>query len=176
MSFPAIFGHESVGVVTDVGEGVTSVQVNDFVIPCYTPQCKQPDCIWCSSSKTNLCASIRGTQGRGVMPDGTVRFSTVDGNKPISHFMGVSSFSEYTVLSEFSCAKVPEKAPLDKVCLFACGVSTGFGAVTNTAKVEPGSTVAVFGGGGTVGLSIVQVCVSVFGRLARDASSGKFGF
>ena len=152
--FPCILGHEAGGIVEAVGEGVTSVKVGDKVIPCYTPECNEPDCIFCASKKTNLCPKIRATQGQGVMPDGTVRFTSVDGN-PIYHFMGCSTFSEYTVVSEISCAKVNENAPLDKICLFGCGVSTGLGAVWKTCNVEPYSTVAVFGLG-AVGLAAIQ--------------------
>lgn len=149
--FPCILGHEAGGIVESIGEGVTSVKVGDKVIPCYTPQCH--DCIFCASPKTNLCPKIRSTQGQGVMPDGTSRFS-IDG-KPIYHFMGCSTFSEYTVVAEISCAKISDDAPLDEVCLFGCGVSTGLGAAWNTCNVEEGSTVAVFGLG-AVGLAIIQ--------------------
>ncbi|AOS95739.1 S-(hydroxymethyl)glutathione dehydrogenase [Microbulbifer aggregans] len=148
--FPAILGHEGGGIVESVGEGVTSVQVGDHVIPLYTPECGE--CKFCKSGKTNLCQKIRETQGKGVMPDGTTRFS-IDG-KPIYHYMGTSTFSEYTVLPEISVAKVNPKASLKEVCLLGCGVTTGMGAVTNTAKVEKGSTVAIFGLGG-IGLSAV---------------------
>jgi len=152
--FPSILGHEATGIVESVGEGFTSVKVGDYVIPCYTPECKQLDCIFCQSPKTNLCPTIRGTQGKGVMPDGTSRFTTLDG-KTLYHFMGTSTFSEYTVVAEISCAVIDRKAPMSKVCLFGCGVSTGFGAVFNTTKVERGSSVAVFGLG-AVGLAVVQ--------------------
>ncbi|GAA5524916.1 S-(hydroxymethyl)glutathione dehydrogenase [Microbulbifer aestuariivivens] len=148
--FPAILGHEGGGIVESVGEGVTSVQVGDHVIPLYTPECGE--CKFCKSGKTNLCQKIRETQGKGLMPDGTTRFS-IDG-KPIYHYMGTSTFSEYTVLPEISVAKVDPKAPLEEVCLLGCGVTTGMGAVTNTAKVEEGSTVAIFGLGG-IGLAAV---------------------
>lgn len=151
--FPCILGHEAGGVVESVGEGVTSVSVGDKIIPCYTPECRESSCIFCMSPKTNLCPKIRGTQGQGVMPDGTSRFSI--GDKTIYHFMGCSTFSEYTVVSEISCAKIPENSPLDKVCLFGCGVSTGLGAVWNTCNVEENATVAVFGLG-AVGLAAVQ--------------------
>ncbi|TFJ80279.1 hypothetical protein NSK_008422 [Nannochloropsis salina CCMP1776] len=152
--FPCILGHEAGAMVESVGPGVTSVQPGMYVIPCYTPQCKDAACIFCQSPKTNLCPKIRATQGRGVMPDGTSRFSTLDG-KPIYHFMGCSTFAEYTVVAEISCAVVSEKAPLDKVCLFGCGVSTGLGAVLKTCAVEEGASVAVFGLG-AVGLAVVQ--------------------
>jgi len=149
--FPCILGHEGGGIVQEVGEGVTSVQPGDHVIPLYTAECGE--CKFCKSGKTNLCSSVRTTQGQGLMPDGTTRFSK-DG-KPIYHFMGTSTFSEYTVLPEVSVAKIGKDAPLEKVCLLGCGITTGIGAVLNTAKVEPGSTVAVFGLGG-VGLSVLQ--------------------
>jgi len=152
--FPCILGHEATGIVESVGEDVKSVSVGDHVIPCYTPECKKSDCIFCQSPKTNLCPAIRSTQGKGVMPDGSSRFSTPDGKK-IYHFMGTSTFSEYTVVAEISVAKINPKAPMDKVCLFGCGISTGFGAVWNTTKVESGSSVAVFGLG-AVGLAVVQ--------------------
>ncbi len=152
--FPCILGHEGGGVVEEIGEGVTSVAVGDHVIPLYTPECGE--CKFCKSGKTNLCQAIRVTQGQGVMPDGTSRFSK-DG-KMLHHFMGTSTFSEYTVLPEIAVAKVNKEAPLDKVCLLGCGISTGIGAVLNTAKVEAGSTVAIFGLGG-VGLSAVQGAV-----------------
>lgn len=149
--FPSILGHEGGGVVVEVGEGVTTLKPGDHVIPLYTPECGQ--CKFCTSGKTNLCQAIRVTQGKGLMPDGTTRFSY--NGKPIYHYMGTSTFSEYTVLPEISVAKIDEKAPLDKVCLLGCGVTTGIGAVLNTAKVEEGSTVAVFGLGG-IGLSVIQ--------------------
>ena len=149
--FPVILGHEGGGVVEAVGEGVTSVEVGDHVIPLYTPECRE--CKFCLSGKTNLCQRIRETQGKGLMPDGTSRFSK-DG-KPIYHYMGTSTFAEYTVLPEISLAKINKEAPLDKVCLLGCGVTTGIGAVLNTAKVEEGATVAVFGLGG-IGLSVIQ--------------------
>ncbi|MCO4754425.1 MAG: S-(hydroxymethyl)glutathione dehydrogenase/class III alcohol dehydrogenase [Bacteriovoracaceae bacterium] len=149
--FPVILGHEGGGIVEKIGEGVTSVSVGDHVIPLYTPECGT--CKFCTSGKTNLCQRIRETQGRGVMPDGTSRFSK-DG-KPIYHYMGTSTFAEYTVLPEISLAKVSKEAPLDKVCLLGCGVTTGIGAVFNTAKVEKGATIAVFGLGG-IGLSVIQ--------------------
>jgi len=153
-AFPVILGHEGGGVVEEVGAGVTSVVVGDHVIPLYTPECGE--CRFCKSGKTNLCQKIRVTQGQGVMPDGTSRFSA--NGKDVLHFMGTSTFSEYTVLPEISVAKVDKEAPLEKVCLLGCGIKTGIGAVLNTAKVEPGSTVAVFGLGG-VGLSCIQGAV-----------------
>ncbi|MFA6229178.1 MAG: S-(hydroxymethyl)glutathione dehydrogenase/class III alcohol dehydrogenase [Rhodanobacter sp.] len=152
--FPVILGHEGGGIVEEIGEGVTSVKVGDHVIPLYTPECGE--CEYCLSGKTNLCQKIRVTQGKGLMPDGTSRFS-ING-KPILHYMGCSTFSEYTVLPEISLANISKNAPLDKVCLLGCGITTGIGAVLNTAKVEPGSTVAVFGMGG-IGLSVVQGAV-----------------
>lgn len=152
--FPCILGHEGAGVVVDVGAGVTSVGVGDHVIPLYTPECGH--CKFCRSGKTNLCQAIRVTQGRGLMPDATSRFAL--NGKPLFHFMGTSTFSEYTVLPEIAVAKISKAAPLDKVCLLGCGITTGIGAVLNTAKVQPGSTVAVFGLGG-VGLSVIQGAV-----------------
>ncbi|MEJ1932879.1 S-(hydroxymethyl)glutathione dehydrogenase/class III alcohol dehydrogenase [Nostoc sp. NIES-2111] len=149
--FPAILGHEGAGVVVDVGEGVTSVQSGDHVIPLYTPECRQ--CEYCLSFKTNLCQAIRATQGRGIMPDGTSRFS-IDGQM-IHHYMGTSTFSNYTVLPEIAVAKIRKDAPFDKVCYIGCGVTTGIGAVINTAKVEPGANVIVFGLGG-IGLNVIQ--------------------
>ncbi len=149
--FPAILGHEGAGVVADVGAGVTSVKKGDRVIPLYTPECR--NCAYCLSGKTNLCQAIRLTQGQGVMPDGTSRFS-INGEK-IFHYMGTSTFANYTVLPEIAVAKIRDDAPFDKVCLIGCGVTTGIGAVINTAKVEPGSNVIVFGLGG-VGLNVIQ--------------------
>ena len=151
--FPSILGHEGAGVIVDIGEGVTSVDVGDHVIPLYTPECRQ--CEYCLSGKTNLCQAIRGTQGRGVMPDGTSRF--LKNGKPILHFMGTSTFATHTVLPEIAVAKIRKDAPLDKVCLLGCGITTGLGAVINTAKVEAGANCVVFGLGG-VGLSVIQGC------------------
>jgi S-(hydroxymethyl)glutathione dehydrogenase/alcohol dehydrogenase len=152
--FPCILGHEAGCIVESIGEGVTSVSPGDHVIPCYTPQCCEPDCIFCQSPKTNLCPRIRSTQGQGVMPDGTSRFRDENG-EDIFHFMGCSTMSEYTVLAEISCAKISKEMPLEKACLFGCGISTGLGAVWNTCKVEPNSSVAVFGLG-AVGLAVIQ--------------------
>ncbi len=149
-TFPAVLGHEGGGVVESVGEGVTSVKPGDHVIPLYTPECGE--CKFCKSGKTNLCGKIRETQGKGLMPDGTTRF-TKDG-EPIYHYMGTSTFSEYTVLPDISLAKVNKEAPLEEVCLLGCGVTTGIGAVLNTAKVEEGATVAIFGLGG-IGLAAI---------------------
>jgi len=149
--FPVIFGHEGAGVVVDVGPGVTSLRKGDHVIPLYTPECRQ--CKSCLSRKTNLCTAIRATQGQGVMPDGTSRFSI--GGEKIHHYMGCSTFSNYTVLPEIALAKIREDAPFDKVCYIGCGVTTGIGAVINTAKVEPGANVVVFGLGG-IGLNVIQ--------------------
>jgi len=148
--FPVILGHEGGGIVEQIGEGVTSVSIGDHVIPLYTAECGE--CKFCQSGKTNLCSAVRETQGRGVMPDGTTRFYK-DG-QPIFHYMGCSTFSEYTVLPEISLAKVNKEAPLEEVCLLGCGVTTGMGAVLNTAKVEKGDNVAVFGLGG-IGLSAI---------------------
>jgi len=149
--FPAILGHEGAGIVVETGPGVTSVKKGDHVIPLYTPECRQ--CPSCLSRKTNLCTAIRATQGQGVMPDGTSRF-TLDGKK-IHHYMGCSTFSNVTVLPEIAVAKIREDAPFDKVCYIGCGVTTGIGAVINTAKVEPGANVVVFGLGG-IGLNVIQ--------------------
>jgi S-(hydroxymethyl)glutathione dehydrogenase/alcohol dehydrogenase len=149
--FPAILGHEGAGVVVDVGPGVTSVKKGDHVIPLYTPECRQ--CPSCLSRKTNLCTAIRATQGQGVMPDGTSRFS-YKGQK-VHHYMGCSTFSNYTVLPEIALAKVDDRAPFDKICYIGCGVTTGVGAVINTAKVEAGATAIVFGLGG-IGLNVIQ--------------------
>ena len=150
--FPAILGHEGAGVVVDVGPGVTSLKKGDHVIPLYTPECRE--CEYCLNPKTNLCQKIRVTQGQGLMPDGTSRFSTLDGD-PILHYMGCSTFSNHTVLPEIALAKVREDAPFDKICYIGCGVTTGIGAVINTAKVEIGSRCVVFGLGG-IGLNVIQ--------------------
>jgi S-(hydroxymethyl)glutathione dehydrogenase/alcohol dehydrogenase len=149
--FPVIFGHEGAGVVVDVGPGVTTLRKGDHVIPLYTPECRQ--CKSCLSHKTNLCTAIRTTQGQGVMPDGTSRFSI--GGEKIHHYMGCSTFSNHTVLPEIALAKIRADAPFDKVCYIGCGVTTGIGAVINTAKVEPGANVVVFGLGG-IGLNVIQ--------------------
>ncbi len=169
--FPTILGHEGGGIVEEVGPGVTSVAPGDHVIPLYTAECRK--CKFCLSGKTNLCSSVRETQGKGVMPDGTTRFSI--GGKEIFHYMGTSTFSEYSVVAEVSLAKVNPAAPLDKICLLGCGVTTGIGAVLNTAKVEPGATIAVFGLGG-IGLSVVQGGVMAkAGRIiAVDMNPDKF--
>src|SRR5687767_537844 len=149
--FPSILGHEGAGIVVEVGPGVTSLKKGDHVIPLYTPECRV--CKSCLSRKTNLCTAIRGTQGKGLMPDGTSRFSLK--GKPIHHYMGCSTFANFTVLPEIALAKIREDAPFDKVCYIGCGVTTGIGAVINTAKVEPGANVVVFGLGG-IGLNVVQ--------------------
>src|ERR1700692_671562 len=149
--FPAILGHEGAGVVVDIGRGVTSVKKGDHVIPLYTPECRQ--CPSCLSRKTNLCTAIRATQGQGLMPDGTSRFSI--GGERVLHYMGTSTFSSFTVLPEIAVAKIRKDAPFDKVCYIGCGVTTGIGAVINTAKVRPGDNVVVFGLGG-IGLNVVQ--------------------
>jgi S-(hydroxymethyl)glutathione dehydrogenase/alcohol dehydrogenase len=149
--FPAILGHEGAGIVVDVGKDVTTLRKGDHVIPLYTPECRQ--CKSCLSGKTNLCTSIRATQGKGLMPDGTSRFSL--GGKPVFHYMGTSTFANYTVLPEIALAKVRDDAPFDKICYIGCGVSTGIGAVIYTAKVEPGANVVVFGLGG-IGLNVIQ--------------------
>ena len=149
--FPSILGHEGAGVVVDVGPGVTTLRVGDHVIPLYTPECRQ--CKFCLSGKTNLCGAIRTTQGQGLMPDGTSRFS-LNGER-LHHYMGTSTFSNYTVVPEIALAKIRPDAPFDKVCYIGCGVTTGLGAVINTAKVEPGANVAVFGLGG-IGLNVIQ--------------------
>ena len=149
--FPAILGHEGAGIVREVGAGVTTVAPGDHVIPLYTPECRQ--CDYCTSGKTNLCQAIRVTQGKGVMPDGSSRFSL--GGKPVLHYMGTSTFSNFTVLPEIALAKIRKDAPFDKVCYIGCGVTTGIGAVINTAKVRPGDNVVVFGLGG-IGLNVVQ--------------------
>ena len=176
--FPAILGHEGAGVVVDVGPGVGSLKKGDHVIPLYTPECRQ--CKSCLSRKTNLCTAIRATQGRGVMPDGTSRFSLR--GKPLHHYMGCSTFANYTVLPEIALAKIREDAPFDKVCYIGCGVTTGIGAVINTAKVEAGANVVVFGLGG-IGLNVVQgarmvganMIVGVDMNPAREALARKFG-
>ena len=176
--FPVIFGHEGAGVVVDVGPGVRSVQKGDHVIPLYTPECRE--CKSCTSHKTNLCTAIRATQGQGVMPDGTSRFSL--GGQKVHHYMGCSTFSNYTVLPEIAVAKVREDAPFDKICYIGCGVTTGIGAVINTAKVEPGANVVVFGLGG-IGLNVIQgarmaganLIVGVDINPARKSLAEKFG-
>ncbi|TLM74431.1 S-(hydroxymethyl)glutathione dehydrogenase/class III alcohol dehydrogenase [Microbulbifer harenosus] len=169
--FPAILGHEGGGIVESVGEGVTSVAVGDHVIPLYTPECGE--CKFCTSGKTNLCQKIRATQGKGLMPDGTTRFS-ING-EPIYHYMGTSTFSEYTVLPEISVAKVNKDAPLEEICLLGCGVTTGLGAVANTAKVEEGATVAVFGLGGIGLATIIGARLAKAGRIIGiDINEGKF--
>jgi S-(hydroxymethyl)glutathione dehydrogenase/alcohol dehydrogenase len=169
--FPAILGHEGGGIVEVVGEGVTSVAVGDHVIPLYTPECGE--CKFCKSGKTNLCQKIRETQGKGLMPDGTTRFYK-DG-QPIYHYMGCSTFSEFTVLPEIALAKIDQAAPLEEVCLLGCGVTTGMGAVMNTAKVEEGASVAIFGLGG-IGLSaVIGATMAKAGRIiAIDINESKF--
>ncbi|HWY24613.1 MAG TPA: S-(hydroxymethyl)glutathione dehydrogenase/class III alcohol dehydrogenase [Nevskia sp.] len=169
--FPVILGHEGGGIVQEVGAGVSSVKPGDHVIPLYTPECGE--CKFCKSGKTNLCQKIRATQGKGLMPDGTSRFSIK--GRPILHYMGTSTFSEYTVMPEIAVARINPQAPLDKVCLLGCGITTGIGAVLNTAKVPPGASVAVFGLGG-IGLSVVQGAVMAkAGRIiAVDTNPDKF--
>lgn len=169
--FPSILGHEGGGEIVEVGANVSSVAVGDHVIPLYIPECNH--CKMCQSHKTNLCSAIRITQGQGLMPDGTSRFS-ING-KPIFHYMGTSTFSEYTVLPEIAVAKINKQAPLEKVCLLGCGITTGIGAVLNTAQVEPGSTVAIFGLGG-VGLSAVQGAVMAQAEriIVIDINTSKF--
>ena len=169
--FPAVLGHEGGGIVVQVGEGVTSVAVGDHVIPLYTPECRM--CKFCLSGKTNLCQKIRATQGKGLMPDGTTRFSYE--GKPLYHYMGTSTFSEYTVVAEISLAKINPTAPLGVMCLLGCGVTTGIGAVHNTAKVKEGDTVAVFGLG-AIGLAVIQGARQAkAGRIiAIDTNPGKF--
>ncbi len=169
--FPSVLGHEGGGIVEEVGPGVTSVKVGDHVIPLYTAECRT--CKFCASGKTNLCQAVRATQGKGLMPDSTSRFSK--GGKTIYHYMGTSTFSEYTVVPEISLAVIDKAAPLEKVCLLGCGVTTGIGAVLNTAKVTPGSTVAVFGLGG-IGLAVIQGAVMAkAGRIIGvDINPGKF--
>ncbi len=176
--FPAIFGHEGAGVVVDVGPGVTTLKKGDHVIPLYTPECRQ--CKSCLSRKTNLCTAIRTTQGKGLMPDGTSRFSI--GGRMVHHYMGCSTFSNHTVLPEIALAKIREDAPFDKVCYIGCGVTTGIGAVINTAQVEPGANVVVFGLGG-IGLNVVQgarlaganMIIGVDINPAREALGREFG-
>ncbi len=176
--FPAILGHEGAGVVLEVGRGVTSLNAGDHVIPLYTPECRE--CEYCLSRKTNLCQAIRATQGQGLMPDGSSRFSL--GGKRILHYMGTSTFANHTVVPEIALAKIREDAPFDKVCYIGCGVTTGIGAVINTAKVEPGANVVVFGLGG-IGLNVVQgarlaganLIVGVDVNPARRALAEEFG-
>ena len=176
--FPAILGHEGAGLVVDVGPGVKSLKKGDHVIPLYVPECRE--CEYCVSDKTNLCQAIRVTQGQGVMPDGSSRFSL--GGKKLFHYMGTSTFSNYTVVPEISLAKIREDAPFDKVCYIGCGVTTGIGAVINTAKVEPGANVVVFGLGG-IGLNVIQgarlagadMIVGVDINPTREALAKKFG-
>ena len=176
--FPVILGHEGAGIVVEVGEGVKSVQPGDHVIPLYTPECRE--CEYCLHPKTNLCQAIRSTQGKGLMPNGTSRFS-LDG-EPILHYMGCSTFSNYTVLPEIALAKVRKDAPFEKICYIGCGVTTGIGAVAFDAKVEPGSTVAVFGLGG-IGLNVVQGAkmvgadriIGIDINPAKQALAAKFG-
>ena len=176
--FPVIFGHEGAGIVVDVGPGVTSVRKGDHVIPLYTPECRQ--CKSCLSRKTNLCTAIRATQGKGLMPDGTSRFAL--GRDPIHHYMGCSTFSNFTVLPEIAIAKVRTDAPFDKICYIGCGVTTGIGAVINTAKVEPGANVVIFGLGG-IGLNVIQGArmvgadkiIGIDLNPQREAMARKFG-
>ncbi|MEQ9500281.1 MAG: S-(hydroxymethyl)glutathione dehydrogenase/class III alcohol dehydrogenase [Deltaproteobacteria bacterium] len=176
--FPAILGHEGAGVVVDVGPGVTSLKKGDHVIPLYTPECRQ--CDYCTSGKTNLCQAIRATQGKGLMPDGTSRFSA--GGEKLFHYMGTSTFANHTVVPEIALARVREDAPFDKICYIGCGVTTGIGAVINTAKVEAGSNVVVFGLGG-IGLNVIQgakmvgadMIVGVDINPARKEIAEKFG-
>lgn len=169
--FPAILGHEGGGIVEAVGEGVTSLAVGDHVIPLYTAECRT--CKYCTSGKTNLCQAVRETQGKGLMPDGTTRFSYK--GEPVYHYMGTSTFSEYTVVPEISLAKVPKEAPLEKVCLLGCGVTTGIGAVINTAKVEAGATVAIFGLGGIGLAAIIGAKMNKASRIiAIDINPSKF--
>lgn len=176
--FPAILGHEGAGIVVETGPGVTSVKKGDHVVPLYTPECRE--CEYCLNPRTNLCQAIRETQGKGLMPDGSSRFSI--GGEAIHHYMGTSTFAEYTVLPEIAVAKIREDAPFDKVCYVGCGVSTGIGAVINTAKVEPGAKVVVFGLGG-IGLNVIQgarlagaaMIVGVDLNPRRKELAGKFG-
>jgi len=153
--FPCILGHEAGAVVESVGEGVTSVAVGDHVVPCYTPQCKKPDCVFCQSTKSNLCPAIRATQGQGVMPDGTSRFADAVDGTPYHHFMGCSTFAEYSVVPEIALAKIDKNADLATVCMLGCGVTTGIGAVRITTAVEQGASVAVFGLG-AIGIAVIQ--------------------
>ena len=177
--FPAVLGHEGAGVVVDVGPGVTSLAKGDHVIPLYVPECRQ--CSYCTSGKTNLCQAIRATQGAGLMPDGSSRFSA-EGGKTLFHYMGTSTFAQYTVVPEIAVAKIRKDAPFDKVCYIGCGVTTGIGAVINTAKVAPGDNVVVFGLGG-IGLNVIQgarmsganMIVGVDLNPARKALGEKFG-
>ncbi len=176
--FPVILGHEGAGVVVDIGKNVTTLKKGDHVIPLYTPECRQ--CEYCLSRKTNLCVAIRATQGRGVMPDGTSRFSC--NGEPIFHYMGTSTFANFSVVPEIALAKIRPDAPLEKVCYIGCGVTTGIGAVINTAKVEPGANVVVFGLGG-IGLNVIQgarlaganMIVGVDLNPAREPLAKKFG-
>ncbi|HEX6113636.1 MAG TPA: alcohol dehydrogenase catalytic domain-containing protein, partial [Geminicoccaceae bacterium] len=176
--FPAILGHEGAGIVVEVGPEVKSVRKGDHVIPLYTPECRE--CEYCLNPKTNLCQKIRATQGQGLMPDGTSRFKL--GGERLYHYMGTSTFANYTVLPEIAVAKIREDAPFDKVCYIGCGVTTGIGAVINTAKVEPGANVVVFGLGG-IGLNVIQgakmvgagMIVGVDLNPARKALGEKFG-
>jgi len=169
--FPSVLGHEGGGVVVEIGEGVATLQPGDHVIPLYTAECGK--CKFCRSGKTNLCQAVRATQGKGLMPDGTTRFSY--NGQPIYHYMGTSTFSEYTVVPEISLAKIDPAAPLEKVCLLGCGVTTGIGAVHNTAKVKPGDTVAVFGLGG-IGLAVIQGAVQAGASriIGVDVNPAKF--
>ena len=169
--FPAVLGHEGAGIVVEVGEGVTSVKPGDHVIPLYTAECGE--CLFCTSGKTNLCVAVRATQGKGVMPDGTTRFSY--NGEPIYHYMGCSTFSEYTVVAEVSLAKVNPEANPEHVCLLGCGVTTGIGAVLNTAKVEEGATVAIFGLGGIGLAAIIGAKMAKAARIiAVDINPSKF--
>jgi len=171
--FPSVLGHEGGAVVVELGAGVTSVQVDDHVIPLYTPECRE--CSFCLSGKTNLCQAIRETQGKGLMPDGSSRLSM--NGKTIYHYMGTSTFAEYAIVPEIALAKINKSAPLDKVCLLGCGITTGVGAVANTAKVEAGSTVAVFGLGG-IGLGVIQGAVMANAKriIGIDINPEKFEF